>query len=121
MRAAANDSTAAAIAILRRRPMLAAQADTEVAPLMMAASRGNVMLCAQLLAAGADPNESNGYGRRALHTAATHGSSAVVWILLLAGADAEAVDARGHSAARIAAAKGNRDALRILRNHETYM
>ena len=62
-----------------------------IAPmLVLAASRGSAELTAALLAAGADPDASDGRGRPALAVAGAKGHLEVVEALLEGGADVEA-------------------------------
>ncbi|KAL5197262.1 hypothetical protein ABZP36_000774 [Zizania latifolia] len=63
--------------------------------LCFAASKGDSFLLHQLLKRGLDPNESDHYGRTALHIAASNGSEQCVRLLLENGADSNSRDPEG--------------------------
>uniref|UniRef100_A0A0D3GMV1 Potassium channel n=1 Tax=Oryza barthii TaxID=65489 RepID=A0A0D3GMV1_9ORYZ len=63
--------------------------------LCFAASKGDSFLLHQLLKRGLDPNESDHYGRTALHIAASNGNEQCVRLLLENGADSNSRDPEG--------------------------
>uniref|UniRef100_J3MIY7 Potassium channel n=1 Tax=Oryza brachyantha TaxID=4533 RepID=J3MIY7_ORYBR len=63
--------------------------------LCFAASKGDSFLLHQLLKRGLDPNESDHYGRTALHIAASNGNEKCVRLLLENGADSNSRDPEG--------------------------
>ncbi|XP_052162933.1 potassium channel AKT3 [Oryza glaberrima] len=63
--------------------------------LCFAASKGDSFLLHQLLKRGLDPNESDHYGRTALHIAASNGNEQCVRLLLENGADSSSRDPEG--------------------------
>ncbi|KAL5198081.1 hypothetical protein ABZP36_001593 [Zizania latifolia] len=63
--------------------------------LCFAASKGDSFLLHQLLKRGLDPNESDHYGRTALHIAASNGSEQCVRLLIENGADSNSRDQEG--------------------------
>jgi ankyrin repeat protein len=72
-----------------------------------------------LLAAGADPNATDGYSRQTpLHWAAYHGHVASIRLLLAAGADPLARDTKGHTPCDEAEAQFRLEAAEVLRAAE---
>ena len=102
--------------------LLAAGADVKAAtrvgaltPLMLACANGDPAAVEALLRAGADPNNANANGTRALMTAAASGSPEAVKVLLEHGADVNAREsARGQTALMFAAALDRTAVVRLL-------
>jgi ankyrin repeat protein len=89
----------------------------ETTPLLEAAYRGDAARVAQLLAAGADPDEANDFGATPLREAALRGDTAVLQLLLKAGADPQSANAEGETALMRVARTGNVEAAKLLVKH----
>ncbi len=80
-------------------------------PLMLAALQGQLALCTQLIAKGADVNKT---GWTPLHYAATHGHLDVLRLLLEHHAYIDAASPNGSTPLMMAAQYGSDDAVRLL-------
>ncbi len=80
-------------------------------PLMLAALQGQLALCSQLIAKGADVNKT---GWTPLHYAATHGHLDVMRLLLENHAYIDAASPNGSTPLMMAAQYGTDDAVRLL-------
>eukprot|EP00899_Mesostigma_viride_P012367 jgi/Mesvir1/21130/Mv08885-RA.1 len=85
--------------------------------LCTAISNNRADLVDRLLTYGADCNEMDYHGRRALHVAASLGLVKIIKLLLENGASVEATDDWGRTALDEAERAGHEDALRMLRVH----
>ena len=83
--------------------MLDTGVDEYLTPLQLAVLRGDVTAVEGTLADGADPNEADHYGWRALHFAVPLAGLEVVSALLAAGADVDARTGSGATALHLAA------------------
>lgn len=86
----------------------------ETTPLLDAAYQGDVTRVAQLLEAGADPDEGNDFGATPLSEAARRGDTAVLKLLLKAGANPKQANAEGETALMTVARTGNVEAAKLL-------
>jgi ankyrin repeat protein len=86
-------------------------------PLLEAAYRGAAARVAELLRAGADPDEANDFGATPLGEAARRGDTEVIRLLLKAGADPESANSEGETALMRVARTGNVEAAKLLVRH----
>jgi ankyrin repeat protein len=89
----------------------------ETTPLLEAAYRGDAARVAELLRAGADPDEANDFGATPLGEAAIRGDTAILQLLLKGGADPQGANAEGETALMRVARTGNVEAARLLLKH----
>ena len=81
------------------------------------ATLGDAEWCRVMLEGGADVEDEDGYGWRAIHWAASLGHNDTVAVLLEHGADVNAVDRAGWTALRWATYSGHADTAALLREH----
>ncbi len=86
-------------------------------PLLEAAYRGDAAQVAELLRAGAKPDEANDFGATPLGEAARRGDTEVLQLLLKAGADPQDANAEGETALMRIARTGNVEAAKLLLRH----
>ena len=86
-------------------------------PLLEAAYAGDAARVAELLRAGAPPDEANDFGATPLGEAARLGDTEVLELLLKAGASPESANAEGETALMRVARTGNVEAAKLLLKH----
>lgn len=79
-----------------------------------AASQGNALCVAMLLAGGISCDLQDRHGRTALHWAAEQGNMAVVWTLGGVAASIDLLSRRGNTPLMLAAERGHEDIVRVL-------
>lgn len=85
-----------------------------ITPLIGAIGQGRTDVIKILLEAGADPQETDIYGRTAIHYAASDGSLEILTMLIQAGVDPKTADQGGTTALHRAASGGCLDVLKVL-------
>ena len=98
----------------RYAAVLKATSDESLPPLHLATIHGANYWVTDLLAAGADVNVKDEFGRTPLHWAAEEGHYAVAVLLLGAGASLEAKDLDGRTPLYYAERYGNGDVMKLL-------
>jgi hypothetical protein len=85
--------------------------------LITAADQGHFEFVHALLAAGADPNMTNGFGDTPVIAAARHGHDEIIELLIAHGADVNAEDRDGDTALHVAKHHGRDSTARLLLDH----
>jgi hypothetical protein len=97
--------------------MLAGCSRESYTELMRAAKDGNTTAVKQILDRGADVNERNNKGKRALMLAASEGRTEVAKLLIARGAEVDAADVYGTTALIVASTAGHTEVAALLLEH----